>query len=279
MKPAVCETTVQAEADNPGGGFSKSMNLQGKSELATHLRSKSQIARVITEDWCRRELYCLACDSESFQATPTGSPASDFVCPSCKENYELKSCGHGFGSRIADSGYRAMVTAIRDERTPSLIALRYSSSFQVINLFVVPRYFITEGVIEKRPPLGPTARRAGWVGCNILLHRIPEHGRIAVVDNGVERPRIDVRDRFRQAQSLRQVSLPERGWTVDVLTMLSRLRNKEFTLDEAYGFEHLLAELHPRNLNIRPKIRQQLQVLRDLGFLEFLGKGRYRLQR
>jgi hypothetical protein len=27
---------------------------------------------------------------------------------------------------------------------------------------------------------------------------------------------------------------------------------------------------------VRPKIRQQLQVLRDMGFLEFLGGGRYR---
>jgi chromosome condensin MukBEF MukE localization factor len=27
---------------------------------------------------------------------------------------------------------------------------------------------------------------------------------------------------------------------------------------------------------VRDKIRQQLQVLRDLGFVEFLGSGRYR---
>jgi hypothetical protein len=27
---------------------------------------------------------------------------------------------------------------------------------------------------------------------------------------------------------------------------------------------------------VRDKIRQQLQVLRDLGFVEFLGGGRYR---
>ncbi len=27
---------------------------------------------------------------------------------------------------------------------------------------------------------------------------------------------------------------------------------------------------------IRPKIRQQLQILRDLGFVKFLGGGRYR---
>ena len=30
--------------------------------------------------------------------------------------------------------------------------------------------------------------------------------------------------------------------------------------------------------HIRDKIRQQLQVLRDLGFLEFFGGGRYRRQ-
>jgi hypothetical protein len=28
--------------------------------------------------------------------------------------------------------------------------------------------------------------------------------------------------------------------------------------------------------DVRDKIRQQLQVLRDMGFLEFLGGGRYR---
>ena len=30
--------------------------------------------------------------------------------------------------------------------------------------------------------------------------------------------------------------------------------------------------------NIRPRIRQQLQVLRDHHFLDFLGRGRYRLR-
>lgn len=246
--------------------------------MTAHLQSKSQIARVITEDWCRRELYCLACEEEHFEPTPAGSPACDFICPACKENYELKSCRHRFGNRIADSGYQAMMAAILEERTPNLIALEYSSAFQVTNLFVVPRFFITEGIIEKRPPLGPTARRAGWVGCNILLHRVPEHGRISVVRNGVECTRNEVRDRFRRASSLLRLSLPERGWTVDVLKALSQLPHKEFNLDQAYDFERQLADLHPKNRNIRPKIRQQLQVLRDLGFLEFLGSGRYRLQ-
>ncbi|QYX55774.1 hypothetical protein K1T73_11855 [Roseovarius sp. SCSIO 43702] len=53
---------------------------------------------------------------------------------------------------------------------------------------------------------------------------------------------------------------------------------EEFTLAEIYAFEDRLSQVYPGNNNVRPKIRQQLQVLRDNGFLEFLGAGRYRLR-
>ncbi len=51
----------------------------------------------------------------------------------------------------------------------------------------------------------------------------------------------------------------------------------EFTLAEVYACEDALRRLHPQNLHVRDKIRQQLQVLRDLGFVEFEGRGIYRL--
>ena len=47
----------------------------------------------------------------------------------------------------------------------------------------------------------------------------------------------------------------------------------EFTLDEVYAHEAALAALYPGNNNVRPKIRQQLQVLRDRGWLAFDGRG------
>jgi type II restriction enzyme len=50
---------------------------------------------------------------------------------------------------------------------------------------------------------------------------------------------------------------------------------REFTLAQVYAHEAALARLHPQNRNIRPKIRQQLQILRDLGLIEFLGRGTY----
>jgi type II restriction enzyme len=58
---------------------------------------------------------------------------------------------------------------------------------------------------------------------------------------------------------------------------IERLGKREFSLDEVYRFEAEFAKAYPGNQHIRPKIRQKLQVLRDNGYLEFLGKGTYRL--
>ena len=66
-----------------------------------------------------------------------------------------------------------------------------------------------------------------------------------------------------------------RGWTLDVLNVVRGMGRREFTLAEVYAFAGELARLHPRNRFVRPKIRQQLQILRDLGFVEFLGSGQY----
>jgi len=54
------------------------------------------------------------------------------------------------------------------------------------------------------------------------------------------------------------------------------LNKEEFTLPDDYAFTEHLQSLHPGNRHVPDKIRQQLQVLRDLGFVEFLGRGRYR---
>ena len=67
------------------------------------------------------------------------------------------------------------------------------------------------------------------------------------------------------------------GWVADVLRCVERIGIRKFTLAEVYAFENYLSELHPENNNVKPKIRQQLEVLRDAGVLEFLGPGQYQL--
>ena len=69
-----------------------------------------------------------------------------------------------------------------------------------------------------------------------------------------------------------------RGWTLDVLNLIRSLHKQTFSLADAYMLETHLAHLHPANRHVRPKIRQQLQVLRDLSLLTFLGHGQYHLK-
>ncbi|HOV50986.1 MAG TPA: phospholipase D-like domain-containing protein [Candidatus Cryosericum sp.] len=50
----------------------------------------------------------------------------------------------------------------------------------------------------------------------------------------------------------------------------------EFGNQDAYAHEDAFSKAYPGNLHIRAKIRQQLQNLAKLGFLEHLGQGRWR---
>lgn len=57
---------------------------------------------------------------------------------------------------------------------------------------------------------------------------------------------------------------------------IESLDAKEFTLQEIYNFENTLKSKHPDNNFIKDKIRQQLQLLRDKGYLEFISPGNYK---
>jgi type II restriction enzyme len=251
------------------------MNLQCRIELGAGYKSGSQIARVLSEDWCSRELYCPACDCDRLEQSKANTPAVDFVCFRCEERFQLKSLKAWNPKRIPDAGYQAMLRAIKADRTPNLFVLQYSSNWVVQNLVLIPRVFFTESVIEKRRALGLQAQRAGWVGCNILLSQIPSDGKVAVVADGRAVPERRVREEFSRVRRPSELPPSLRGWTVDVLNAIRRLGKGKFTLQELYALESELKALHPRNQNVRPKMRQQLQVLRDLGLIEFSAPGRY----
>ena len=66
------------------------------------------------------------------------------------------------------------------------------------------------------------------------------------------------------------------GWRLDTFNVVSKVKTNIFRLEHMYAYKEQLQELHPENRNIEAKIRQQLQELRDLGLIEFLGGGVYR---
>jgi type II restriction enzyme len=255
------------------------LDLSCSLEFRSTYRSNSQIARVLTENWFAGQMYCPACDSGTLVPSPNNCPGIDFTCPKCALSAQLKSRRTALTNRIVDAGYDAMIRAIRSERAPNLFLLRYSQAWSIIDLLLIPSFFFTESVIQKRNPLSPLARRAGWVGCNILLGNIPKDGRIPVVARGVATNPSQVRETYLRLQPFRSISMSARGWTLDILNVLRKLGKKDLSLSDFYQFERHLQDLHPNNKNVRPKIRQQLQVLRDLGYVAFEGDGHYRVLR
>jgi len=247
-------------------------------ESQTPFKSASQNARVWTEQWVLREMFCPACGNKRLEDFPNNQPVADFFCTSCDEQFELKSTKSKFGKKVTDGAYDTMISRLRSSEVPSLMMLRYDAEKRgVEDVSVVPQQFFTPELIEKRKPLAATARRAGWVGCNILIHKLPDIGRIEIVKSRQIMPVELVVKKWEKTQFLKTKSLESRGWVTDVLKCVQELRREKFSLADVYQFENYLSELHPANNNVRPKIRQQLQVLRDAGLLEFLGRGGYRL--
>jgi type II restriction enzyme len=254
------------------------VNLNLPTEGLERYKSASQRARVGTESWGATNFFCPACDSPRLRSAPQGTAAIDYVCPACDSPFQLKSQSKPFGSKIVDAAYSQMKRAILEDKTPNLFVLHYDLDLWAVRtVLLVPHFAFALSTLEKRPPLAPSARRAGWVGCNILLDKIPLHARISMVSEGAPRTRREVRSAYDRLRPLEKLQVEKRGWTLDVLRVVQSLGKMDFTLADVYDHADALARLHPKNAHVRDKIRQQLQVLRDLGLLEFLGRGSYRV--
>jgi type II restriction enzyme len=161
-----------------------------------------------------------------------------------------------------------MMKAIQNDEAPSFYFMQYDlATWSIKNLLLIPSFAFPPSAIIKRKPLSVTARRAGWIGSNFALNRIPVEARIAIVftrSSGRESahlfpgsqsrltsaatvivPPEEVREKFKRVKPLSEISVKQRGWTLDVLnairrlgkTDLSRLGNGERNLAESKGPE------------------------------------------
>ena len=261
-----------------------SMNLDLDPSVAAGYSSKGYIAGKITEWWAANNLYCVNCPSDELAQERTNAPVRDFACPSCKVTYQLKAKNGKFGRKVANSAYSNKVAAIDQGSLPHYVFLNYDRVHWVVtSLFVVPGHLIGRRNIQQRNPLGSNAKRAGWVGSNILLEGIPDEGRIWMVSGGSIISQSSVRQKWQRIAFLGTDSNASQGWGADIYSCVCRLvqetGSRVFTLRSFYSrFLTEIAELHPENHHIRAKVRQLMQVLRNGGLLEFVDNlGTYRL--
>jgi len=250
------------------------MDLALDINIANLYKSNSQKIRVTTEQWTGKNIYCSYCGKQILQYENNRAVA-DFYCDNDHEEYELKSKANKIVLKIVAGQYDKMIERISSESNPNLFLLSYFNE-KVNNFCVIPKYLLTPSVIEKRKPLSTFAKRAGWSGCNILISRIPEIGKVYYVKDGQVRKKRIVLEQFDKIAFLRQEQVESKGWILDIMKCVDRIVSNDFSLQTIYSFEKELARLHPENNNIKPKIRQQLQILRDKKFIQFLGNGKYK---
>ena len=252
------------------------MNMSLNPLLVDGYHSRSQIARILTENWTAANMYCPICGWPTISKFPNNKSVADFYCPNCKNEFEQKSKNGAFDGKIVDGAYNTFIQRINSNNNPDFLLLSYSlEKMRIKDVFFVPKYFFVPEVVEKRKPLAENAKRAGWVGCNILFNKIPVQGRIPIVKNGTTVDKNSVLKQVNWAQKIKTEDIPSRGWLMDILHCVNAISANVFTLDMVYSFEGKLALKHSCNNNIRAKIRQQLQQLRDRGVISFLGNGCY----
>jgi type II restriction enzyme len=205
------------------------------------------------------------------------SPVADFFCSNCKSEYELKSKRDSKSLKIVDGAYSTMIERINSENNPNFFFLNYNSrELTVRDFMVIPKHFFIDDIIEERKPLSQNARRAGWIGCNILLNGIPESGKIHFIKNNQTIERSDILSAWNKTEFLSKQKKESRGWTIEVMKLLDKIQTHDFYLKDIYKFENDLKNKFPNNNFVKDKIRQQLQVLRDKNIIDFLGNGHYK---
>lgn len=88
----------------------------------------------------------------------------------------------------------------------------------------------------------------------------------------------NVLSQWKRTLFLQKEDAEARGWLIEVMKCVESIGKKEFDLNDVYRFEAQLSKLYPYNRHVKQKIRQQLQVLRDHGYLDFVSRGNYRLR-
>ena len=253
------------------------MNLNFDTSLIEKYTSKSQISRILTEDWVNKNIFCPNCGNNKLSNFENNRPVADFYCLSCQEEFELKSKKGNLGNKIVDGAYHTMIERINSENNPNFFFLTYDpNGWCVKNFLIIPKHYFVTDLIEKRKPLSENARRAGWTGCNIIMNRIPYQGRIFLIKNSKIIHQKEVLNQWESTSFLKKYKQKSRGWLIDIMNCVDAIPDNEFKLCQVYDFEKILKQKYPHNNFIKDKIRQQLQILRDKGILEFVSKGVYK---
>ena len=152
-------------------------------ETQTAFTSGSQRARVWTEYWVLREMYCPACGARPLTDFPNNQPAADFFCASCREQFELKAKKtRTYGKKLADGAYATMMERLASDSVPSLMMMLYDrEARRVRDLASIPPSWHSSTVPSPcwGPAILPASLPDAWIAQSSCAMTVGEKKRYA----------------------------------------------------------------------------------------------------
>jgi hypothetical protein len=137
---------------------------------ASHFKSAPQRARVALEAWARLNLWCHNCGNPNLMTLPPNTPVADLVCLNCKLEYQVKSQSRPFYGKIKGAAFEPLRKRVVERNVPDHILIEYDRGrAQVVRVNLIRGIDLTGDRLRKRNPLSSSARRRGWVGCDINI--------------------------------------------------------------------------------------------------------------
>ena len=233
---------------------------------------------MLTEFWTANNIFCPICWSALVQHK-IDKPVNDLFCRDCKADFELKSSKGNLWKTIPWWAYDIMMKEMANNPM-HLFILKYAKDYTIKNFLVVPKYFFIPEIIQKRNTSKVKQKNWKirlWTWWNILFDKIPESWKIHYISNWTYKTRTEILKEWEKVKFLEKEKSSSKGWIFDIMICIEKLNKREFTLQDIYAFENELKLKHPKNNNIKPKIRQQLQFLRNKKYLEFIEKWKYKV--
>lgn len=77
-----------------------------------------------------------------------------------------------------------------------------------------------------------TARRAGWIGCNIDISKVADAGKVFLIKNANTINKEIVKETFNKTLFLRTKNKDAKGWILDTMNCIDLIKKETFTLED-----------------------------------------------
>lgn len=253
------------------------MILQFPKETEEKFVTSAQKVKAQAKEWFLKNAYCPEC-SGGLDAVADEEEMGLYECEKCKKTYIFRPLKE-ISDKFLGGSYSFYAKAMDKGTFPSFFLLSYDENLEVTNLLFIPSYYIVKDMIKKRKPLGKDSRKPGWEGTTIVITDVPEAGKIWIIKDKNVIDKKEVSEKIKKTEFFNNYRNTKfKNWTFMVMKALENLEKEEFTVNDLCDLEKSVKRKFPGNtpLKIKASIRQKLQMLRDYGYIEFLGEGIYR---